>query len=116
MVCSWKWHSPEQEATMGRTVEIVSFTVAAGKAGSLVAGRPAAIEALRAAAPGLVSASLAELGGGEWLDIMVWETAEQAQAAEALAAATPAFANWGEGHVAAIGPRYQGIIRSGFDG
>jgi hypothetical protein len=82
----------------------------------MVAGRPAAVDTLRASAPGLVSATLADLGGGEWLDIMVWESAEQARAAEAIAAATPAFASWGEAHVASIGPRYSGGIRSTLNG
>jgi hypothetical protein len=104
------------EAEMGNTVEVVSFKVQAGKAASMVAGRLAAVEALRTSAPGLVSATLAELGGNEWLDIMVWETAEQARAAEDIAGATPAFARWGEEHVAAIGPRYHGVIRSTLDG
>jgi hypothetical protein len=91
---------------MEKTVEVVSFKVRAGKASSMVAGRSAAVEALRVSAPGLVSATLAELGGDEWLDIMIWETAEQARAAEDIAAATPAFARWGEEHVASIGTRY----------
>jgi hypothetical protein len=104
------------EAEMETTVEVVNFEVRAGKATSMVAGRSAAVEALRASAPGLISATLAELGGGQWLDIMVWETAEQARAAEEIAAATPAFARWGEEHVASIGRRYNGVIRSTLDG
>jgi hypothetical protein len=104
------------EAEMGNTVEVVSFEVRAGKAPSMVAGRSAAVEALRVSAPGLVSATLAEIGGDEWLDIMVWETAEQARAAEDISAATPAFARWGEEHVSSIGPRYHGVIRSTLDG
>jgi hypothetical protein len=71
---------------------------------------------LRVSAPGLVSATLAELGGDERLDIMVRETPEQARAAQEIAAATPAFARWGEQHVASIGPRYHGAIRSAVDG
>jgi hypothetical protein len=101
---------------MRNTLEVVSFKVRAGQATSMVAGRSAAVEALRVSAPGLVSATLVELGGDEWLDIMVWETTEQARAAEDIATATPAFARWGEEHVASIGPRYQGVIRSTLDG
>lgn len=97
---------------MSQTVDVVNFRVKQGKADSMLAGRPAAVDALRASAPGLVAATLVELGGEEWLDIMVWQTLEQARAAEDLAAATPGFASWGEAHVASIGPRYLGTIRS----
>ncbi|KAA0229241.1 MAG: hypothetical protein AKCLJLPJ_00332 [Fimbriimonadales bacterium] len=98
-----------------RAADIVNFKVQAGKADSMLAGRAAAVEALRSRAPGLVSATLVELGNGEYLDIMVWDTMEQAQAAEEIAASTEGFASWGDAHVAAIGPRYLGTIRSSID-
>lgn len=96
---------------MTRTMDVVNFKTGKGKTASMLAGRDAAVEALRASAPGLVSATLVDLGGDEWLDIMVWETMEQALAAEEVAAATPGFSDWGVAHVASIGPRYLGTVR-----
>jgi len=100
---------------MFRTVDVVNFRVQKGRADSMLGGRSAAVDALRRSAPGLVSAMLVDLGGDEWLDIMVWRTAEQARLAEEIAATTPGFASWGEAHVASIGPRYLGAIRSSSD-
>lgn len=70
---------------MAPAVELARFTVKPGHEEGIVADRPAAIAALDAACPGLRRATLTRLPDGSWLDILVWDSLEQAeQAAAAL--------------------------------
>ena len=69
-----------------QAIEMVRFTVKAGRESALVDGRATMVAALSAAYPSLVVARLARVDEATWLDLVVWESRE-----EALAAAEGAF-------------------------
>ncbi len=66
---------------MAGTMELVRFTIAAGREEEFVARREAAIEALRTM-PGLLSATLARAEDGTWVDVVLWRTRDEALAAD----------------------------------
>lgn len=68
---------------MEPTLEIVHFTVAPDAEAALLAGRAEMIAAVRAAHPGLLDARLVDLGGGHWMDLVRWRSAEDAHTAAA---------------------------------
>jgi len=65
---------------MATTVELVRFTVTPGQEEAFLTARPAAVEAL-STMPGLLSATLARTDDGEWLDVVLWRSREEALAA-----------------------------------
>jgi hypothetical protein len=62
-------------------IEVARYV--ASDAAALVAARPEMVRALRARFPGLIQAVLARGDDGEWIDIFVWASREQAEAAVA---------------------------------
>lgn len=86
---------------MSQTVEIVRFRVAQEHVQHLLAGRRGALAAIRESYPGMRSAHLSQLGEGEWIDIVIWDSKDQALAAAAGAMAIPAFAEWA-GYIAEV--------------
>lgn len=96
---------------MSQTVEIVRFRVAPKRIEPFLAGRRAALDAIRASYPGMQSAHLAHLGEEQWIDIVVWDSREQALAAAAGAMALPAFAEWA-GHIAEVTSMEHALVRA----
>jgi heme-degrading monooxygenase HmoA len=62
------------------TVELVRFSVAPGGEEAFLAGRSPAVEGLRTL-PGLRSATLARADDGSWIDVVLWDSREEALAA-----------------------------------
>jgi hypothetical protein len=61
--------------------ELVTFTVRNGDEAAMLAERPAMIEALHQAFPGLLAAWLTKRDDGSWLDVILWRTRAEAQTA-----------------------------------
>ena len=78
---------------MARALEIVRLTVRPGEEEAFVQERPAGIAALRQF-PGYVRAVLARLEDGSWLDLVVWESREQALEAAQRAPEVRELASW----------------------
>lgn len=72
------------------TVELTRFRTAPGRAGALLAARPAMLDSFRADRAGFVRADLVRLGPDEWLDVVVWESPQAYAASRAKGADTPA--------------------------
>jgi hypothetical protein len=61
--------------------EFAAFTVQDGDEAAMLAERPAMIEALRQAFPGLLAAWLTKRDDGAWLDVILWRTRAEAETA-----------------------------------
>ena len=81
---------------MSSTLEIVRFNVDPSRVEAFLAERSAAIESLRDHSPGLLSTRLARVADDVWVDILEWETREQAVAAAVTAEKLPAVQSWAE--------------------
>lgn len=79
---------------MALAIEMVRFTVKPGEEEAFVAERPEMLEALSAECPGMVSADLAKTDDTNWLDLIVWESREEALAAAEKISQIPACAKW----------------------
>ena len=77
-----------------QALELVRCTVKPGAEDAFVRARPKAIEALRARCPGLVDGHLARVDDTTWVDVLVWESREQALAAAEKAPQVPEVAEW----------------------
>lgn len=64
---------------MALTFELATFTVREGEEASLVAERPQMIAALGLAFPGLLGAWLAKRDDGSWVDVILWQSREEAE-------------------------------------
>ncbi len=95
---------------METILEIMHFRVDPDRVGALLAGREEALEALRAEFPGLMAAQLAQVGGDQWVDVVLWESREQAEAAFEKAMSVPGFARWCE-NVAEAGTCEHATVR-----
>lgn len=96
---------------MAQALEVVQFRVDPQKVNSLLAGRDEAIAALRTECPGLISARLAHIEGDRWMDVLVWESRELAEAAFERAPAIPRLARWFE-NIAEVGTCEHAEVRS----
>ncbi|WP_405640976.1 hypothetical protein [Streptomyces uncialis] len=65
---------------MSHVVEITRVAVKPGEEDALVADRPAMLKAFARDRSGFRGAYLTRLDGGDWLDIVLWETAADADA------------------------------------
>jgi hypothetical protein len=81
--------------TGGAVMEIVHFTVQGGEEETFLVARPAMIEAMRAAHPGLLDATLVRMEDGRWMDLVRWRSRSEALAAAASFAEVPEAATWG---------------------
>ena len=61
--------------------ELAAFTVRDGAEAEMLAERPAMIDALERAFPGLLAAWLTKRDDGSWLDVILWRTRAEAEAA-----------------------------------
>ncbi|HEY3062759.1 MAG TPA: hypothetical protein VGL99_27625 [Chloroflexota bacterium] len=66
---------------MNPSFELAAFTVRDGNEAALLAERPAMLEALRRAFPGLLAAWLTKRDDGSWLDVILWRTRAEAETA-----------------------------------
>lgn len=81
---------------MSTTLEIVRFNVDPSHVEAFLAGRSAAIEALQSHSSGLLNTRLARVADDVWVDVLEWETREQAAAAAVTAEKLPAVQSWAE--------------------
>jgi heme-degrading monooxygenase HmoA len=79
---------------MMSTIELTRFTVAADQTEELLASRPGMLADFAADRAGFVAAQLVQLPGGEWLDIVEWETAEDFAASRAKGGNLPGIARF----------------------
>jgi hypothetical protein len=61
--------------------ELAAFAARDGEEAAMLAERPAMIEALRRAFPGLLAAWLSRRDDGSWLDVILWRTRAEAETA-----------------------------------
>jgi hypothetical protein len=66
---------------MRPALELAAFTVRDGAEAAMLADRPAMMEALRRAFPGLLAAWLGKGDDGAWLDVILWRSRAEAEAA-----------------------------------
>jgi hypothetical protein len=83
----------------GLTFELASFTIRAGHEAALLEERPAMIDALQRAFPGALAAWLTKRNDGSWLDVILWRTRAEAEAAAAEVHTVAAARAW-FGHIA----------------
>jgi hypothetical protein len=79
---------------MALTLELATFTVRDGEEAALVAERPEMIAALRQAFPGLLAAWLAQRDDGGWIDVILWQSREEAEHAAKHVDGVPAAKAW----------------------
>lgn len=75
-------------------LEIARFAVVPEKVSDLLAGRDAAVNAMRRAFPGLVDAHLGRLDERTWIDVWLWTDMASAKAAADGAFGVPEAAAW----------------------
>ncbi len=86
---------------MARALELARVRVEAAQEPDFIAKRELAIGAVKEQLPGFVHAQLTKLGGGVWVDLVVWESREQALSAADKVMELPAFADWAQ-HIAEV--------------
>jgi quinol monooxygenase YgiN len=59
---------------MATTIELTRFRVPAGQRAALLAARPEMLRDFAADREGFLDATLVELPGGEWLDVVRWRS------------------------------------------
>jgi hypothetical protein len=79
---------------MIQVFEFAGFTVLDGHERALVDERPAMIAALRRAFPGLVAAWLTQRDDGSWLDVILWQSREEADYSAKHVTEVPQAAAW----------------------
>lgn len=83
---------------MPKALEIARFRTKPGADERLLAERPDMLEALRERFPGAGEAHLARLDDGSWIDLIVWDSREQAETAQREVFDHPEIAGW-FGHI-----------------
>lgn len=86
---------------MPQAVELVLFTVRPEEEEEFVAERPAMLAAMRSRFTGLEHAFLARRDDGSWLDVVVWASRAEAEAAAAGIGDVPEATRWGS-HIVTI--------------
>lgn len=81
---------------MSPILTIARFNVAPSRQEEFLARRPAAIKALREEAAGFLGARFARVEGGVWVDVLEWESREQAVAAAETIMMSPDVQAWAE--------------------
>jgi hypothetical protein len=91
------------------TFELAAFTIRDGAEAMLLAERPAMIEALQKAFPGLLAAWLAKCDDGSWLDVILWRTRAEAQTAAEHVNDVPEAKAWFRHIAESHGPRHANV-------
>ncbi|HEX6060275.1 MAG TPA: hypothetical protein VFZ11_14795 [Gemmatimonadaceae bacterium] len=88
--------TPTESATAPRTLEIARFTTRRDDEPAFLASHAAAIAAVRAAFPALLSVTTVRFatddGRTTWADVAVWSSPEEAERAAATCMSIPEFA------------------------
>lgn len=79
---------------MTMMIELARFTIHEGAEETLLAERPAMIEALRRRFPACLAAFLTKEEDGTWLDVLVWRDRYQAEEAARLVDTVPECREW----------------------
>jgi hypothetical protein len=79
---------------MALTFELATFTVREGEEASLLTERPQMIAALAHAFPGLLGAWLAKRDDGSWVDVILWNSRQEAEHAANHADRVSAATAW----------------------
>ena len=79
---------------MTMVIELARFTIHEGAEDTLLAERPAMIDALRHRFPACLAAFLTKEDEGGWLDVLVWRDREQAEEAARLVDTIPECRAW----------------------
>jgi hypothetical protein len=90
-----RWFDPASP-TWEPGVEIVRIRPKERSKDRLAEIRPRFISDTKRMHPGVISATLADGGDGTFVDIWVWNSREEAQAALDAGASIPGFAEWAE--------------------
>lgn len=94
---------------MGMAIELARFTVKEGGQAQLLAGRAEMIRALRVRFPGCRAAFLTREDDGSWLDIVVWNSREEAEDAARNVYDVPECVAWFE-HIDTSGLRHVEVV------
>jgi hypothetical protein len=76
------------------SIELARFTVRDGSEQDLISERPAMLKALRERFPGCLAAYLTKETDGSWLDVLVWRSQDEAEAAAREIMNVPECAAW----------------------
>jgi heme-degrading monooxygenase HmoA len=76
------------------TMELARFRVREGAERQLLAERPAMVDALRRRFPGCLAAYLTRDDDGGWLDVVLWRSRAEAEAAAHAVESVPECAAW----------------------
>jgi hypothetical protein len=98
------------------TIELARFTVHPGAEPQLLSERPAMIAGLRARFPGCVAAYLTKEDDGGWLDILVWRSREEAEAAAGDIGQVPEAVSWFRHIAESGGIRHVEVVDAWTDG
>lgn len=79
---------------MSEVIELARFTVRAGDEEAFLAKRGPMVDAAKASFPGLKRIELVKLEDGTWVDVVVWESEQDAAYAVETASSIPAVAEW----------------------
>jgi hypothetical protein len=80
----------DHETMQAMAVEVTQFEIGPGTEAEMLATRPAAVRAIRAACGGLIDARLFRgETPGSWIDVWFWESLADARAAAATAMTLP---------------------------
>ncbi|MEU4154843.1 antibiotic biosynthesis monooxygenase [Actinoplanes sp. NPDC026670] len=85
---------PEKGRDTGPVIELARFRVAEGSEGQLVEERATMLAALRRRFPGCLAAYLTREDDGGWLDVLIWRTRAEAEAAAREVGSVPECAAW----------------------
>lgn len=93
-------------------IELARFQINDDAEKQLLAERPAMIEALRRRFPACLAAYLTREEDGSWLDILVWRSREEAEAAALAINTVPECADWFRHISASGGLRHVEVLHS----
>lgn len=96
---------------MEQALEVVYFRVKPEDVPALLATRDAALAAVRAGHPAMRSAHLAQLEDGRWIDVVLWDSRDQALAAARQVMEIPEFARWAA-HISEVISMEHAVVRS----
>lgn len=95
---------------MSEYLEMVRFTVKPGAREAFLAGREAAIGALKERFPAMLGAQLAEYEDGSWVDVVRWSNLDDAKAAAEQFPEIEAARDW-LNHIDEVGEMAHAAVR-----
>jgi hypothetical protein len=101
--------------TMTMVLELAAFTIHDGAEETMLAERPAMVEALRRRFPACLAAFLTKEDDGSWLDVILWRSREEAEEAARLVNTVPEAKEWFR-HIAESGGLRHVAVRDSWAG